>query len=123
MSASPFTEFLAEIIGLLPNSLGAIIQDWEGETIEYFGHLKADELRINAAQWGLLWRMIKYQAKHPYLKSSREIIIETDRQKIIIHTLFDRYYLVILLRKSASLSEARRVIGDMSARIVKEMGF
>ncbi|MBU1219915.1 hypothetical protein KKF34_18850 [Myxococcota bacterium] len=120
--ASLFAEFLAELVGGVSGAIGAIIQDWEGETVDHFGHLDEMELLINAAQWGLIWRMFRFQSSDGRLQAIREILIETTQQKILITTLFDDYYLVLLMKKNTNLAEAVNTISEVSVFIRREMG-
>jgi predicted regulator of Ras-like GTPase activity (Roadblock/LC7/MglB family) len=119
---TPFGEILAELLGEVRGSQGAILQDWDGETLDYFGHMGPDELCIHAAQWGLVWRMVKYQMDHPSLVVPNEIVIQTSTNKIIITSLFEEYYLVMLLDRDSNLSEALTKIDHFLVEIKEEMG-
>ncbi|MBU1239816.1 hypothetical protein KKF84_21345 [Myxococcota bacterium] len=119
---SRFAEFLSEMIGAVSGCLGAVIQDWDGETVDYFGHIEEQELMINAAQWGLMWRMFKYGFDKPTVKNAKEILIQTEKQKIIIQSLFSDYYLVVILERDASLHSAQCYMEHMVEDIKEEMG-
>ena len=119
---SLFGEFLSELIQGVSGAVGAILQDWDGETVDYAGELDADELCIHAAQWGLMWRMVKYQFNHPQLKMLREIVIQASTQKIIITSIFNDYYIVFILKKDSNLKEAQNRLASKIQVIKKEMG-
>ncbi|MBN2725474.1 MAG: hypothetical protein JXR95_15520 [Deltaproteobacteria bacterium] len=120
--SSLFTEFLAAIVEEVTGAIGAVIQDWEGESVDQFGHIDDMDLSINAAQWGLLWRLFRYQILDDRINSSKEILIETSKQKILITTLYEDYYLVLIMKKHTSLSEAMKVISSVIVQIKDEMG-
>jgi len=117
-----FTAFLTELVGTVPSSIGAVIQDSDGETVDSFGHLSDFDLMICAAQWGLLWRELQFPPEPRSLTGTTEILIETTRQKILLTTLFREYYLVFILSKDTPLVEARRILDRYLTDIRKEMG-
>jgi len=117
-----FTEFLAELVGTVPMAIGAVIQDSDGETVDSFGHMSAFDLMVQSAQWGLLWRELQFPPEPRRLTGTTEILIETDRQKILLTTLFKEYYLVFILSKETQLTEARRILDQYLAAIREEMG-
>jgi predicted regulator of Ras-like GTPase activity (Roadblock/LC7/MglB family) len=120
--STAFTEFLAELVGAVPMAIGAVIQDSDGETVDSFGHMSDFDLMVHAAQWGLLWRELQFPPEPRRLKGTTEILIETDRQKILLTTLFKEYYLVFILSKETQLTEARRILDQYLSAIREEMG-
>lgn len=120
--STAFTEFLAELVGAVPLAVGAVIQDSEGETVDFFGHLSDFDLMVQAAQWGLLWRELQFPSEPRRLTGTTEILIETCRQKILLTTLFREYYLVFILSKDSPLVEARRLLDQYLNAIREEMG-
>lgn len=120
--STAFTEFLAEIVGAVPQAVGAVIQDSDGETVDSFGHMSDFDLMIHAAQWGLLWRELQFPPEPRRLTGTTEILIETCQQKILLTTLFREYYLVFILSKDTPLVEARRLIDQYLSAIREEMG-
>ncbi len=119
---SQFSAFLAEMIERVHGCLGIVLQDWDGETVEVFGHMDREELMIHGAQWGLVWRMCKYGISHRQIAMAQEILIQTSTQKILIHSLFEDYYLVVFLAREASLQEALNHMRHMILDIKEEMG-
>jgi hypothetical protein len=108
---------------LVPGAIGAVIQDYDGESVDYYGPDIGDEdLQINAAQWGLVWRLMRINSKSEMFTNSQEIIIQTTCQKIIIKTLYDDYYLVLILGKDCHLLEGIKAINLLISDIKKEMG-
>jgi hypothetical protein len=120
--STAFTEFLSELVGAVPQAVGAVIQDSDGETVDSFGHLSDFDLMVQAAQWGLLWRELQFPPEPRRLTGTTEILIETCQQKILLTTLFREYYLVFILSKDSSLVEARRLLTQYLSAIREEMG-
>lgn len=119
---SAFTQFLAELVESVPDAVGAVIQDVEGETVEAFGHLPDFDLMVHAAHWGLLWRNLRLNTNSHSLRDTRQIWIETERQKVLLTTLFQDYYLVFILSKETAIIEALRLLDRQLLAIREEMG-
>ncbi len=119
---SAFTQFLADLVENVPGAVGAVIQDVEGETVEAVGHLPDFDLMVHAAHWGLLWRDLRFSARSRQLKETRQIWIETSRQKVLLTTLFQDYYLVFILSRETAVIEALRLLDRHLNAIREEMG-
>ena len=109
-------------MGEIRDSIGVVIQDWEGETIDYFGNMEDDYLKITGAQWGIIWRMFKFGNKIENFGEPKEIIIETDMNKILINTLIHDYYLVLIMKNTANITITTSKLQYFLEKIKKEMG-
>ena len=118
-----FESILRKLLSNTPGSIGALLLDWEGESVEIVAvDIPDEELRLVGA----------YQAV--FLDRLQRICSETDvgvpfQFEILFEgTVFlnavlrDGYYAVLVLRSDASRSLAWQKLDFCRAELLKEMG-
>ncbi len=104
----PFKPLLNALVERVPGAQGAIIADWEGESVDQVGIMDDYDLKVIGA--------------HKGDDELKEIVITTNQAQTVIMPVTEDYYLVLTLDRSdmlgRALLEARRCIQALYREIV-----
>jgi predicted regulator of Ras-like GTPase activity (Roadblock/LC7/MglB family) len=117
----PFKTLLTNLVESVPDASGAILADWEGESIEQFSYGDPFDMKVTAAHWGILLTLLKGVHGKFSTGQVREAIISTDQQYVIAGTLGDDYALVMTMNRSALPLVALRSFRATAALLMKEI--
>ena len=102
----PFKAILTNLVEITPNASGAILADWEGESVEQFCLTDAFELKVMAAHKGIILNQFKsIQTSFP-AGELQEIVITTETQHVIIGPVGSDYSLVLTLDRNSLVALA-----------------
>jgi len=117
----PFKKMLGTMLERIPGSLGAIIVDWEGESVDQVGRIDAYELKVIGAHKGLILDNLRAAVARSEGNDLEEIIITTVKRQTIIMPANQDYFLVVALDKKdamgRALFEARRCLEQLKEEI------
>ncbi|PNU21237.1 GTPase-activating protein [Geothermobacter hydrogeniphilus] len=117
----PFKKMLGTMLERIPGSLGAIIVDWEGESVDQAGRLDAFELKVIGAHKGLILDNLRQAVARAEGNDLEEIIITTAQRQTIIMPANRDYFLVVALERKdvmgRALFEARRCLEQLKEEI------
>ena len=117
----PFKKLLTELVESVPEATGAILADWEGESVEQHCYLDTYEMKVTAAHWGILLTQLKgVQEKFP-TGAVREALISTDQQHVIVGALGADYVLVMTMNQKALPLSALRCFRQTAELLMKEI--
>ena len=118
----PFSGLLTGLVQAVPGASGAILADWEGESVAHF-YLHEDdyELKILGAHKGIILNRMK--EVHGQLDSGplREAVITTADQHVLIGAIGADYVLVMTLDRNTLLGPARRRFHDCLEDLYREI--
>jgi hypothetical protein len=121
MHETPFTPILRTMLAEVPDALGAIFADWEGEAVDLFpdprraedaqtplppAAIESFDLRLFGAQWGVILNQVNAALRTFHYGDPQIVTLHHDRLDILIQTVDVRYYLLLALRPGASMSRA-----------------
>jgi len=116
-----FKRILSELLERLPDGLGAIIVDWEGEAVDQVGVIDDFELKLIGAHKGLILTNLRQAVARVEGNDLLEIAITTDRVQTLILPVDEEYFLVLALKKGEAygraLFEARRCLDQLRKEI------
>lgn len=109
----PFKTLLNALVERVPGAQGAIIADWEGESVEHVGIMDDYDLKVIGAHKGVILQHMR-EVVDRLGDDLKEIVITTRQAQTLIMPVTEDYYLVLTLDRSdmlgRALLEARRCI-------------
>lgn len=109
----PFKTLLKTLVERVPGAQGAIIADWEGESVEHVGIMDDYDLKVIGAHKGVILQHMR-EVVDRLGDDLKEIVITTRQAQTLIMPVTEDYYLVLTLDRSdmlgRALLEARRCI-------------
>jgi hypothetical protein len=123
MHETPFTPILRSMLVEVPDSLGAIFADWEGEAVDQFPDpRRADDaatplpppgidtfdLRLFGAHWGVILHHVNAAMRTFHYGDPQVMMLHHDRLDVLIQAVDEHYYLLVALRPGAPLGRALR---------------
>ncbi len=118
--ASEFAEVLAELVGGTPGAMGAVFIDWEGESVDQFGHIPELDIRLMGAHWGIILNQIKSLTDKHALGQPRSIMLSSEQADVIIQTITEDYCVVLTMKKGSHLATAMREL-DRAVESIRKM--
>jgi len=117
----PFKKLLNALVERVPGAQGAIVADWEGESVEHFGIMNDYDLKVIGAHKGVILHNMREVVDRLGDGGLREIVITTRQLQTLILPVTQEYYLVLTLDRSdilgRALLEARRCIQTLHKEI------
>ncbi|MGD9019422.1 MAG: roadblock/LC7 domain-containing protein [Desulfuromonadales bacterium] len=118
----PFKTLLNALVENVPGAQGAIIADWEGESVEQVGIMDDYDLKVIGAHKGVILHNMREVVDRLGDGDLREIVITTRQLQTLILPVTAEYYLVLAIDRSdmlgRALLEARRCIQALHKEIV-----
>jgi hypothetical protein len=114
---SAFTAILADLVKRIPGAFAATIVDEIGECVDYAGNIDPFDVKVAGAYWAIV---IDEIAQRPAFGMPQTIICRGDKRSFIVHTLPDRYALVVLLKKRAGFVSVTRALDACERRLAHE---
>jgi predicted regulator of Ras-like GTPase activity (Roadblock/LC7/MglB family) len=110
----PFKTLLNALIERVPGAQGAIIADWEGESVDQVGIIDDYDLKVIGAHKGVVLHNMREVVDRLGDDDLKEIVITTKQAQTLIMPVTKDYYLVLTLDRSdmlgRALMEARRCV-------------
>ena len=117
----PFKTLLTKLVEAVPGASGAILADWEGESVEQYSFGDPYEMKVTAAHWGILLTLLKGLPEKYPVGAICEAVISTDQQHVIAGTLGDDYALVMTMDQNALPLLALRCFRETAGLLMKEI--
>ena len=118
----PFKALLNALVKRVPGAQGAIIADWEGESVDQVGIMDDYDLKVIGAHKGVILHSMREVVDRLGDDDLREIVVTTRQTQTLILPVTKEYYLVLILDRSdmlgRALLEARRCILALHKEIV-----
>lgn len=96
-----FKAILTDLVQSVPGVTGAIIADWEGETVDHVALMDDYELKIIAAHLGIILTRLKELQGRLSADPVREAIITLADQRVIVGPVGHDYSLVLTLDRAS----------------------
>jgi predicted regulator of Ras-like GTPase activity (Roadblock/LC7/MglB family) len=117
----PFKMLLNALVERVPGAQGAIIADWEGESVDHVGAMDDYDLKVIGAHKGVILHNMRDVVDRLGDGDLREIVITTRQTQTLILPVTNDYYLVLTMDRSdmlgRALLEARRCIQALHKEI------
>jgi predicted regulator of Ras-like GTPase activity (Roadblock/LC7/MglB family) len=116
-----FKSILTDLVQSVPGATGAIIADWEGETVDHVACMDDYELKIMAAHLGIILTRMKEIQGRLSADPVREALITLTDQRVILGPVGDDYSLVLTLGREAIAGGAIVRFGQVRDILIKEI--
>lgn len=117
----PFKTLLTKLVESVPGASGAILADWEGESVEQYSYDDPYEMKVTAAHWGIQLTLLKGLQEKYATGPVREAVISTDQQYVIVGALGDEYALVMTMNQNALPLVALQRFRETAGLLMKEI--
>jgi predicted regulator of Ras-like GTPase activity (Roadblock/LC7/MglB family) len=117
----PFKRILTELVEAVPGATGAILADWEGESVDQHCLYDDYELKVLAAHKGIILSQMRTVQADLADDTLRDAVITTELQHVVIGGIGDDYSLVMTLDRNAIVGLALRHFRGAVASLYKEI--
>ena len=117
---SAFGAILEWFLGRVPGARAAALVDFEGETVDYAGHVDSYAVRIAAAHFRILLTELQMR---PTLGIARSLILRTSRQSYHVHGVTEGYALLVIFTRGAGFGGWERALTVCTNRLSAEAGW
>lgn len=123
---SAFAMILAEFVRRVPGAEAAALVDWDGECVDYAIALRHGkpvaaidpfDIKVAGAHWAIV---LDELAQRRALGATQTIVCRGDQRSFIVHTLPERYALVVLLRRWAGFVSTTRALDSCERALAHE---
>lgn len=103
----PFKTIIKDLVESVPGATGAILTDWEGESVEYYSVSGDDyDLKILGAHQNIILNRVREVRGKIPSQTVLETVISTDRQHLVVGAVGNDYTLVMVLERNALVGRA-----------------
>lgn len=118
----PFNILLTNLMVDVPEAVGAIFLDEEGETVDFVTrHGEPFDLKVEGAVQGLFTRQIESTSTYAGIGSLEYFVIEGTELATLTHVLPDDYYVVLVVRKPVVRARAQHHLRETAKMIAREL--
>lgn len=116
---SSFTTILERLVVSTPSARGAALVDFEGETVDYAGHLDPFELKVAAATWQIAVSEVCATS----FAGFTQIVVRAARSSFVLRRVTDQYALVLVLHARAAFAVSDRALAEAETALASEAGW
>ena len=116
-----FEVILKDLVDSVPQSIGAILVDWEGEAVMEHCHCDPYDIRFIAAHNGIILTRFKEMQCAAQVGQVEDVVVTSSKGHLIIGCIDKDYSLVMNLESSSPVSMAlyhfRRAVNELKKEI------
>ena len=117
----PLQSEMDAIVAELEGAIGAIIVDYDGETVVSSANdFETHDLQVVGAYGGIFLDHLRRIAREHGLGKLASFVINGREARLLHHALRDGYFIVVILRNDCCLSRARQRLEIAHDRIIEE---
>ena len=118
----PFNYLLTNLLVDVPEAVGAIFLDEEGETVDYVTrHGEPFDLKVEGAYQGIFIRQLVSTFDGDRTGALESFIVENSEFATLTHLLPDGYYVVLVARNPVLRARARHHLRHTAEMIAREL--
>jgi predicted regulator of Ras-like GTPase activity (Roadblock/LC7/MglB family) len=117
----PYINILKNLVDRTPNSVGAILVDWEGEAVQEYCHCDPYDIRFAAAHKGIILARLKELHSSGRVGLIDDVVISASEGRLIIGCIDDDYSLVMSTSRSCPVGLALYHFRDAVAELKKQL--
>lgn len=118
---TPFGEIMHRAVERIPGAVGGSFAASDGETVDFFTEWEHDEWALVTAHYGVLMRYIQSALNTFHFGEAELVIVSHRDQEVIIQSVHEGYYAMVVLAHPASLAHAMSALGKATEELRKEM--
>jgi predicted regulator of Ras-like GTPase activity (Roadblock/LC7/MglB family) len=116
-----FEIILKELVDNVPQAIGAILVDWEGEAVMEHCHCDPYDIRFIAAHKVIILARLKEMRSTTLVGDVEDVIVTTSRGHLIIGCINQDYSLVMNVERSTPvalvMNHFRRTVSELKKEI------
>lgn len=116
---SSFTEILERLVISTPGSRGAALVDFEGETVDYAGHIDPFELKVAAATW----QIVLAELDATSMSAPTQITVRAARSSFVLRRINHEYAIMLVLHSRAAFAVSDRALAEAETGLAREAGW
>lgn len=116
---SSFAAILDRLVTSTPSARAAALVDFEGETVDYAGHIDPYELKIAAATWQIVLAEIGDTA----IETPRQIVIRAAKTGFVLRRVNQEYAIILILHSRAAFAASERALAEAETALASEAGW
>lgn len=116
-----FNQILKKAVVETQGAVGAIFLDREGEEIAHYTTLPGEEMKLMGAHYGIVWLEMAEIAHRRLDSPAAEAIFVTEKGICLMRPVQKEYMILLLVRPSEGIGQARRWLGWAAAEIQREI--
>ncbi|MEA3363038.1 MAG: roadblock/LC7 domain-containing protein [Thermodesulfobacteriota bacterium] len=93
----PFKSLLNRLLEDIPGALGAIIVDWEGESVDQVARVDEYDIKVLGAHSGVILSHLRGALSRVDGGILEDVVIRTDQNKTLVAPLTEDYLLILQL--------------------------
>jgi len=128
MPDTPFTPILRRMLDAVPDGVGVVFADWDGEAVDQLPDPRDDpevtavvDVRLFGAHWGVILNHVRAVLHLFHYGDPIEMILHHDRVDVLIHAVADQYYVLLILGAGGHLARALDELRKGAAALQVEM--
>lgn len=119
---SAFATILKRLVETTPGAIGAAMADEEGETVDYFGDMDPEELKLAAAYMGIMINRASTKKATQLGGPLREIRVQSQTYQFVTRPLGLGYQVTVMLDRVATLPKLSEALDQATAELLIEAG-
>ncbi len=116
-----FETILQNLVDTVPDAVGAILVDWEGEAVMEHCHCDPYEIRFIAAHKGIILSRLKEMQSSELAGEVRDVVVTTSGGHLMIGCIDNDYSLVMHVGRSCPMAVALRHFRCAIAELKEEI--
>jgi len=118
----PFNYLLTNLLVDVPEALGAVFVDDEGETVDYVTrHGEPFDLKVEGAYQGIFTRQLGSIFATAGIGNIEFFMVEASELATLTHLLPDGYYVVLVARKPVARARAQHHLRQTAKMLAREL--
>jgi len=118
----PFTYLLTNLLVDVPEAVGAIFLDEDGETVEFVTrHDEPFDLKVEGAYHGIFTRLLDGTSSRTGIGGLECFIVEGGELATLTHLLPDGYYVVLVARNPVARARALHHLRRAAMLLAREL--
>lgn len=118
----PFNYLLTNLLVDVPEALGAIFLDDDGETVDFVTrHGEPFDLKVEGAIQGIFTRQLGSTFSEAGIGALEYFVIEGEELATLTHILPDGYYVVLVARKPVARARAQHHLKQTARMLAREL--
>ena len=118
----PFESILQKLVNQADGAVGAMLLDWEGESVEVVGvDIPEDELRLVGAYQAVFLDRLNKVCSETSVGQPEKFEVSLEESIFLNWVLHDGYYVVLVLRPDVPRGVAWYQLGRCRLRLLEEM--
>lgn len=116
-----FEVILKELVEGVPDAVGAILVDWEGEAVMEFCHCESYDIRFIAAHKGIILSRLKDMQSVGNVGNVEDVVVTTSQGHLISGCIDSDYSLVMKVGRSCPVALALHHFRQAIKELKKEI--